>query len=71
MPDILQAILPSAIAGVASALGAIGAIKAIVKGLIYRVSKLEECSLDVQRDLGRLEGRAQAEREIKGYAENK
>ena len=56
LEEILLSVLPGLLAGAASALGSIGAIRASVRGLFRRVSVLEEGSLQVQRDLGRLEG---------------
>jgi len=57
MPGWLAGILPGILAGIFSALGSVGAIKATVKSLGLRVERLEQSSLDLQRTLGRVEGR--------------
>jgi hypothetical protein len=57
MPEWLGALLPGLLAGVASAVGSLAAIKSSVSGLFKRVGRLEECALENQRALGRLEGR--------------
>jgi len=56
MPDLLIAVLPGVLSGIAAALGSIAAMKAGMKGLYLRVARLESNDLGIQRSLGRLEG---------------
>jgi hypothetical protein len=66
MPDYILAVLPGVIAGVLSAIGSMGAVKAVLKELLHRVTRLEKISLENQRALGRLEGKnAQIEEVLK------
>jgi hypothetical protein len=56
MLDYILAVLPGILTGVLSALGSLAAVKAVLKGLIYRVAMLEKIAMENQRALGRLEG---------------
>lgn len=52
-------VISGLLSGLAAGLVAWGGVRATVRSLVKRVSILEACSLQHERSLGRLEGRAE------------